>query len=142
MQGSAGSLKKSNNSSDTGIEQISAAELALFAILGALWTAYSSIVVAFKTINDLRDKILRGKDEVGEFDLEHRKALRDHDWRWMNFGTGAILFLFTIVIVSAPFYARGHIRKRQIFVLGNCKYAFSCGGRLCGRWYSGFETDE
>lgn len=47
----------------------------MFLMLASLWVAYSAIATSFKVINEVRDSIIQGKNDIGDLSLQHRKLL-------------------------------------------------------------------
>ena len=74
----------------------------MFLMLASLWVAYSAITTSFKIINEVRDKIIQGKNNVGDLSIKHRKLLLNNDWMIINFGTSAILFVYAYIIFRIP----------------------------------------
>ena len=79
-------------------------DLTPLVVLASLWAAFSAVISGFKVVNDVRDRILTGRDSEGELTLEHRRLLFENDWKPLKTGIGLMLVVLAAVILIVGEY--------------------------------------
>lgn len=75
----------------------------VFAVLGTVWLAFSSIINAMREINTKRDIILTGMIHAGnKIEDEHRKLLYESDWKPLYASFLILTSTFGIVFILLP----------------------------------------
>lgn len=78
-----------------------AEQLALVMVAG-IWAALSTLVSAFKVVNDKRDVIISGEYEGVKYDLEHRRLMFVNDWIPLKFGVAIASLIFAFALFAIP----------------------------------------